>query len=39
MSADAPAAIVAEAGHVDILVVNLTIPAPTTAATDASDEE
>lgn len=39
MSADAPAAIVAEAGHVDILVANLAIPAPTTAATEVSDEE
>ena len=38
-SADAPAAIVAAAGHVDILVTNLAIPAPTTAATDVSDEE
>jgi 2-keto-3-deoxy-L-fuconate dehydrogenase len=39
ISADAPAAIVAEAGHVDILVANLAIPAPTTAATEVSDEE
>lgn len=39
MSAEAPAAIVAEAGHVDILVANLAIPAPTTAATEVSDEE
>ena len=39
MTADAPGAIVAEAGHVDILVANLSIPAPTTAATEASDEE
>jgi 2-keto-3-deoxy-L-fuconate dehydrogenase len=39
LSAGAPAAIVAEAGHVDILVVNLALPAPTTAATEASDEE
>ena len=38
-SADAPVAIVAEAGHVDILVANLAIPAPTTAATEVSDEE
>lgn len=36
---DAPGAIVAAAGHVDILVANLAIPAPTTAATDVSDEE
>lgn len=39
ISAEAPSAIVAEAGHVDILVANLAIPAPTTAATEASDEE
>lgn len=39
LSAGAPVAIVAEAGHVDILVVNLALPAPTTAATEASDEE
>ncbi len=39
MSADAPVAIVAEAGHVDILVANLAIPAPTTAATEVADEE
>ena len=38
-SADAPAAIVAAAGHVDILVANLAIPAPTTAATEVSDKE
>jgi len=39
VSADAPGAIVAEAGHVDILVANLAIPAPSTAATEESDEE
>ncbi|MBT9462233.1 MAG: SDR family oxidoreductase [Rugosibacter sp.] len=39
MSADAPVAIVAEAGHVDILVANLAILAPTTAATEVSDDE
>ena len=39
ITADAPVAIVAEAGHVDILVANLAIPAPTTAATDVSDDE
>jgi 2-keto-3-deoxy-L-fuconate dehydrogenase len=39
LCADAPAVIVAEAGHVDILVVNLAIPAPTTAATEVSDGE
>lgn len=39
VSATAPAAIVTEAGHVDILVANLSIPAPTTAATEVSEEE
>jgi 2-keto-3-deoxy-L-fuconate dehydrogenase len=39
VSADAPGAIVAAAGHVDILVANLAIPAPTTAATEVTDEE
>ena len=34
VSADAPGTIVAAAGHVDILVANLAIPAPTTAATE-----
>ena len=36
---DAPASIVAAAGRIDILVANLAIPAPTTPATDVSDEE
>ena len=39
LSTEAPAAIVAEAGHVDILVANLAIPAPTTAAAEVSEEE
>lgn len=39
MSADAPGSIVAAAGHIDILVANLAISAPTTAATEVSDEE
>ncbi len=39
LSADAPSAIVAAAGHVDILVANLAIPAPTTTAAEASDDE
>ena len=39
ISADAPAAAVAKAGHVDILVANLAIPAPSTAAAEVSDEE
>lgn len=38
-NAEAPVAIVAAAGHVDILVANLAITAPTTAATEVSDEE
>lgn len=36
---DAPRAVVAAAGHVDVLVANLAIPAPTTAATEVSDAE
>lgn len=39
VSVGAPAAIVAEAGHVDILIANLAIPAPSTAATEASEDE
>ena len=39
IGAEAPGAIIAEAGHVDILVANLAIPAPSTAATEVSDEE
>ena len=39
LSADAPASIVAAAGLVDVLVVNLAIPAPTTEATQVSEEE
>lgn len=39
VSADAPAATIAQAGHVDILVANLAIPAPSTAATEVSEEE
>ena len=39
LSAGAPAAIVAAAGLVDILVVNLAMPAPTTDATQVSEEE
>ena len=35
----APAEIVAAAGPVDVLVANLSLPAPRTAATDATDEE
>jgi 2-keto-3-deoxy-L-fuconate dehydrogenase len=36
---EAPAAIVAAAGRVDVLVANLALPAPTTAVTDVSDDE
>ncbi|MBS0368179.1 MAG: SDR family oxidoreductase [Proteobacteria bacterium] len=36
---DEPAAIFAAAGHVDILVANLSIPAPNTPAIEASEEE
>lgn len=39
LSADAPGAIIADAGHIDILVANLAIPAPSTAVTEVSDEE
>lgn len=35
----APAAIVAQAGHVDVLLANLGVPAPVTAATDIGDDE
>ena len=39
LRADAPTAIVAAAGQVDILVANLAIPAPTTAVTEVSEAE
>jgi 2-keto-3-deoxy-L-fuconate dehydrogenase len=39
ISADAPAAAVAQAGQVDVLIANLAIPAPTTPATEVSEEE
>jgi 2-keto-3-deoxy-L-fuconate dehydrogenase len=39
ISADAPGAIIAEAGEVDILIANLAISAPSTAASEVSDEE
>lgn len=35
----APVAVLAEAGDIDVLVVNLAIPAPSTLATEASDAE
>ncbi len=37
--AGAPAAVVAEAGRIDVLVANLAIPAPATPAAEVSDEE
>ncbi|MBP6203985.1 MAG: SDR family oxidoreductase, partial [Azonexus sp.] len=36
---EAPAAIVAEAGRVDVLVANLAIPAPSTAVVEVSEAE
>ena len=36
---DSPASEIGAAGRIDILVVNLAIPAPTTAVTDVLDEE
>lgn len=35
----APARVIAAAGHVDVLVINLAVPAPTTSASDVSDSE
>ncbi|MBI5503675.1 MAG: SDR family oxidoreductase [Deltaproteobacteria bacterium] len=35
----APSAVVAAAGHIDVLVANLAVPAPTTAAVDVTDCE
>ncbi len=37
--ADYPARMLAQAGHVDVLLANLGIPAPTTPAQEASDDE
>lgn len=39
VSPDAPAAVVAQAGPIDVLVANLAMPAPTTAATEVSEDE
>ncbi len=39
VGADAPQALVEQSGHIDILVAHLAIPAPTTPAVDASDDE
>jgi 2-keto-3-deoxy-L-fuconate dehydrogenase len=36
---DAAAEVVAEAGHIDVLVANLALRAPTTAAVDATEDE
>jgi 2-keto-3-deoxy-L-fuconate dehydrogenase len=36
---EAPAAVVLASGDIDVLVANLAIPAPSTAATDTSEEE
>lgn len=36
---DAPTTMVVQAGQVDVLIANLAIPAPTTPATEVSDEE
>ena len=38
-SPDAPAAVVAGAGAIDVLLANLSIPAPSTLASEASDTE
>lgn len=39
LSANSPAAVVTAAGRVDVLVANLSIPAPTTVATEVTEEE
>jgi 2-keto-3-deoxy-L-fuconate dehydrogenase len=39
LSPEAPARIIAEAGQVDILIANLGIPAPATAAVEVSEQE
>ena len=39
LSADAPATVITEAGHIDVLIANLAIPAPTTVATAVTEEE
>jgi len=38
-SAGAPAAVVADAGEVDVLVANLAVPAPTTLVAEVSEDE
>jgi 2-keto-3-deoxy-L-fuconate dehydrogenase len=39
VSADAPAAVVAQAGQIDVLIANLAIPAPATPVTAVSEQE
>ena len=39
LDADAPARVVAAAGHIDVLVANLAIPAPTSFAVNVSEDE
>jgi 2-keto-3-deoxy-L-fuconate dehydrogenase len=39
LSPDAPAAIVASSGQIDVLVANLAIPAPTSSIVEVSEEE
>lgn len=39
LAADLPGAIVRQAGRVDVLIVNLAMPAPSTPAVDAGDDE
>ncbi|WP_428312704.1 SDR family oxidoreductase [Hydrocarboniphaga sp.] len=39
IDAQAPAAVVAAAGEIDVLIANLSYPAPTTPAAETSDEE
>ncbi len=39
LDADAPARVVACAGHIDVLVANLAIPAPTSFAVNVSEDE
>lgn len=39
MSPDAAASVVAAAGHIDVLIANLSIPAPNTYAVDVSEAE
>ena len=36
---NAPAAIIDAAGRIDVLVANLAVPAPSTAATEVTDRE